>query len=124
VAGSANLDFDLDGMPDWWELEQGLDEKKDNSADDDDLDGITNFEEFVYDTDPKVFNRKPRLKLFKSGAGHMLFFDASVHRRYMIQVSTDLIHWSDHGEEFNQTDTINVELTISGKKFYRLKVYP
>jgi hypothetical protein len=124
VTELVNSDFDSDGMPDWWELEQGLDEKKDNSADDDDLDGMTNLEEFTYDTDPKVFNPKPSLELLKSGAGHVLFFDSSVNRRYAIQTSTDLIVWSDYGEEFNNTDTINLEIIISGKKFYRLKVYP
>jgi hypothetical protein len=50
------IDSDGDGLPDWWEIDNGLDPYDptgDNGADGDlDGDGLTNREEFEYNTDP------------------------------------------------------------------------
>jgi hypothetical protein len=44
-------------MPDWWEIEHGLDPFFAGDADDDpDEDGSTNLEEFIAGTDPNVNN--------------------------------------------------------------------
>ena len=45
-------DADLDGLPDEWELEHGLDPSKNDSLLDRDLDGLVNYEEFEHRTDP------------------------------------------------------------------------
>jgi hypothetical protein len=42
-------DYDGDGMPDWWELEYDIDHLTDDSIDDPDNDGFTNFEEYLGD---------------------------------------------------------------------------
>lgn len=56
--GEANVfdgDDDDDGMPDWWEELHGLEPLNPSDADDDpDMDGLTNLEEFLLETDPHV----------------------------------------------------------------------
>lgn len=46
------LDSDGDGMPDFWEEQQGLDPLTDDADGDPDGDGLTNLQEFKYGTDP------------------------------------------------------------------------
>ena len=55
-----NLDTDGDGLPDWWEIANGLDyldPDGDNGFDGDiDGDGLTNYSEFLIGTDPWAFD--------------------------------------------------------------------
>ncbi|MBN2053990.1 right-handed parallel beta-helix repeat-containing protein, partial [bacterium] len=48
-----NPDSDGDGMPDGWEAENGLNPTTDDAGDDADNDGYTNYEEYMYGTDPQ-----------------------------------------------------------------------
>ena len=84
VSGSANLDTDLDGMPDLWETEKGLDLYNNDAAEDADSDGMTNREEYIFDTNPNVFNKRPSIEFLKSNDGYTLTFNASVNRCYRI----------------------------------------
>ncbi|MHC4717264.1 MAG: NHL repeat-containing protein, partial [Planctomycetota bacterium] len=52
-------DTDADGMPDGWEVAQGLDPLADDAADDLDGDGWTNFEEYRWETDVSDPSSKP-----------------------------------------------------------------
>lgn len=49
-------DTDSDGMPDWWEVANGLNPSVDDSGEDPDNDGLTNLEEYQNGTDPKAFD--------------------------------------------------------------------
>ncbi|MHA2308414.1 MAG: hypothetical protein ACXABJ_03970, partial [Candidatus Heimdallarchaeaceae archaeon] len=47
-------DFDRDGMPDNWEKDNGLNTTVDDSSEDPDGDGLTNLEEYQYNTNPQA----------------------------------------------------------------------
>jgi hypothetical protein len=54
--GTADVDSDGDGMPDWWEKKYGLDPNDpSDAAQDRDGDGYTNLEEYLNGTDPTRF---------------------------------------------------------------------
>jgi len=52
TADDGSPDSDCDRMPDWWELEYGLDPNFDDADGDLDDDGYTNYEEYLNKTDP------------------------------------------------------------------------
>ncbi|MEM7585286.1 MAG: hypothetical protein AAF560_17985 [Acidobacteriota bacterium] len=55
IADVLDFDDDNDGMPDWWEVLNGLDPLDPADADaDPDMDGATNLEEFLAGTDPNL----------------------------------------------------------------------
>ncbi len=54
IGNNADSDDDADGMPDSYEVSNGLNSLLDDAADDPDNDGVTNFEEFENGTDPQV----------------------------------------------------------------------
>jgi hypothetical protein len=68
---SLNTDTDRDGMPDWWEIEFGLNEDKEDAELDRDRDGYTNLEEYLGDdgrpdnddySNPQDASSTPQLK--------------------------------------------------------------
>jgi len=72
LAYSVSSDFDLDGMPDAWEVNNGLDPQLDNSSDDSDKDGYSDFEEYTEGTDPNDPGSNPGVIFgdsFESGTG-------------------------------------------------------
>jgi hypothetical protein len=54
IGNNADPDDDNDRMPDAWEIQYGLDPFVDDASEDADLDGISNLDEFLSDTDPVV----------------------------------------------------------------------
>lgn len=52
LAYSPTSDFDMDGMPDEWEIDNELDPLTDNSEEDADKDGFTDLEEYEAGSDP------------------------------------------------------------------------
>lgn len=50
--GKAYLDFDADGLPDWWEVKYGFNTNFPNGQKDTDQDGLSNLEEYKYGTNP------------------------------------------------------------------------
>jgi hypothetical protein len=55
--GSRTLDSDGDGMPDWWELQYGLNRFVNDAAGDLDGDGVSNLDEFRFGSNPTVQER-------------------------------------------------------------------
>jgi PKD repeat protein len=52
-----SLDSDSDGMPDSWEIANGLDvNDAEDAAEDPDMDGVSNLDEFLGDSDPNGFD--------------------------------------------------------------------
>ena len=54
IGNNADPDDDNDKMPDAWEIQYGLDPFVNDASEDADLDGISNLDEFLTDTDPIV----------------------------------------------------------------------
>lgn len=54
IGDNADVDDDNDQMPDEWELANGLNPLRDDSNEDPDGDSLTNLEEYLRGTDPKV----------------------------------------------------------------------
>lgn len=52
LAYSPTSDYDMDGMPDEWEIDNELDPLSDNSDDDADKDGVTDLDEYLGGSDP------------------------------------------------------------------------
>jgi len=50
---SQAIDTDGDGMPDFWEIDNGLNPNVNDALNDNDGDGLTNIQEYQYHTDPK-----------------------------------------------------------------------
>lgn len=85
--GSSNLaDSDRDGMPDYWELRNGLDPHSAADASlDPDGDGLTNLQEFQAGTDPRAPTSVLRVTLVAAaGGGFNLRFDGVAGRTYSV----------------------------------------
>jgi len=65
-------DGDLDGMPDVWENANGTDDMVDDAADDDDIDGTSNVDEFKTGTDPQSSSSEAE---GANGVNYVLFRD-------------------------------------------------
>lgn len=50
--GKTYLDFDADGLPDWWETKYGFNTSFANGQKDSDDDGLSNLQEYTYGTNP------------------------------------------------------------------------
>ena len=95
--GSSDLiDSDADGMPDTWEVLNGLNPAIDDSASDLDSDGMDNIGEFLFCTDPQDPNDATQLSLFVgAGAATITLSWPSVPgKTYYIETSTNLLDWS------------------------------
>jgi hypothetical protein len=91
---AAPADADEDGMPDWWELANGLDPR--NPADaalDFDGDGLTNLQEYLAGTDPRNSASALRIEsisLSPDGTQVVLVFTAVAERTYTVEACTGL----------------------------------
>jgi hypothetical protein len=83
-------DSDHDGMPDWWEVENGLNSQIPDGQSDLDHDGMSNFAEFIAGTDPNDGQSYLKLEVLTGSSGLTLEFIASPQHSYTIEFSDTL----------------------------------
>lgn len=121
-----DYDTDMDGMPDWWELQYGMDEISLVATNDTDSDGFTNYEEWLADTVPT--NAASFLALGAYTNASQIVFNASTNREYQIQYRLDLADtnesWMAEADWFSGTGAGQNEAVSnsSSNRFYRLRV--
>jgi hypothetical protein len=126
-------DSDGDGLPDDWELANGLDPRNPNGADgaagDPDNDGFTNLEEYLAGTDPRAAGSVLRLSIIDVNSSQgtvVLRFEAVAERSYTLQAASQLPGpgWSAildiATRSTNHTVTIEIPLGEGTGQGYRL----
>ncbi len=134
VVPSANLavtlivttDRDGDGIPDRWELlysgsATGLLPDGDN-----DFDGITNLDEYIFGYNPIVANAPLKIVSVDIGSSVEVEFSTTTNTRlYAIEFSEHLVEWTSLTSPVvgtNGVTTINVPKSGTNTGFYRVKV--
>lgn len=124
-----DFDQDVDGMPDWYEVQYGGDATSMLATDDDDNDGVSNYDEWVADTIPTDSNSFLRVSSYTNTAE--VAFDCSTNRKYQIQFRLDLTDtneaWqAEPGYESWITPTSSTAVepvsTTTSNRFYRIDV--
>ena len=134
AAPGAIVDSDGDGLPDYWEIQNGLDPNNPDGVEGDtgdpDGDGVSNALEFLADLNPNDASdglAAVTPLISKNGATWKLQLRTIPNRRYQIEKSGDLTGWSNAGGSFTVT-TANAAYPWSDpapdptKRFYRARI--
>jgi hypothetical protein len=123
------LDTDADGLPDTWEITNGLNPNgaggENGATGDPDQDGRTNLEEFRAGTDPRNTLSVIKFDSIDVGAGVAFSFRAASNKSYTIQFTPALgsIEWAPltniTARPTNHVVLI-AESTLTSSRFYRL----
>lgn len=90
AAAYYSADFDLDGVPDYWELRYSLDPTTSGDAEADaDQDGMSNRAEFLAGTNPRDFGSALRVRALR-GSNDVVRWDGIGGKRYRVQYETNL----------------------------------
>ncbi|HEY5621164.1 MAG TPA: trypsin-like peptidase domain-containing protein [Pontiella sp.] len=118
-----DYDSDMDGLPDWWEALHGMTE----AGDDPDVDGFTNYEEWVADTDPDDETSFLAITAYTNASS--LTFTSSTNRKYRVLFRTDLADtnelWQTEVSWFAPTNASQAGCSVSsvsGSRFFRVEV--
>ena len=120
-----DYDTDMDGLPDWWELQYGIDETSMVATNDIDGDQFTNYEEWIGDTDPTDIDSFLSLGPYTNAAE--VVFIGSSNREYQIQYRLDLTDtnetWATEVDWFSGSGPAQAEAVSTGSsnRFYRLR---
>ena len=134
IIKQGDSDSDSDGIPDDYEIANGLNRL--NAADaalDSDFDGESNLREFIFATTPGIPDRYAFSTTYNNAAGTAtVTFPTSIGRSYRVMYSHDLLSWqagstavAGTGAAMMWTDDGTVTgslLTGSTKRFYRIEV--
>jgi len=128
---SSTFDSDWDGMPDGWEVENGLDPLTPDASGDADADGQTNYAEYIAGTDPRdsssVFSAS---KMSVETGTIALEWNSAPGKVYRVWHSDDLMTWTVISEEMaaDGERATTVWTTPLGPEerqgYYRVEVLP
>ncbi len=125
-------DSDGDGLPDGWEMSNGLDRLSGtgvNGADGDkDGDGMSNMKEFIAGTvanDSSSFLRIVSVNRLPTGSCQIVWSSVT-GRKYQVWSSTNLINFSTLGGEVTAAGatSTNLDASVGSGKFYKVQVIP
>jgi hypothetical protein len=84
TASGADADLDGDGMPDEWELGNGLNPAVADATGDLDADGLSNLQEYIAGTNPRDLGSSLRLTVVSESGALQLRFSALAGRTYTV----------------------------------------
>lgn len=120
-----NEDQDGDGIPDTWELENGLSVGDDNSIIDTDGDGYTDYEEYIFGYNPQLARVNVWGNMTRSGANMQFTVPSILNRVYFMRYSSDLDLWSSTEPKAGTGGDLEFLIPINdldGRAFYQLVV--
>ena len=129
ITNPNSADTDHDGMPDAWEVVNGINPVDGSDDDQDpDSDGFMNSEEWIADTNPTNGSSYLRIDAFINVTE--IVFGSSTNRQYQVEYRTDL---SDTNELWQAepglecfdavaTQTVKAVSSAGSNRFYRLQV--
>lgn len=122
---SPSADGDSDGMPDGWELLNGLNSAANDAALDSDGDGMSNLQEYISGTNPLSADSVLKTLGFSRGEAHEITWASVPGKSYLIEKSPDLVSWIASGDPvLARGASCTVSLPDDGGEegFYRVKV--
>lgn len=119
----ALIDNDFNQMDDRWEVAHGLTlGDPSNASTDSDGDGFSNYQEYIFGTDPQSPYAFPSVAAL-AGATPVLQFMTASNRLYVIERSLDLKTWQPFGNPIQGTGSvvsIPIDTTDADNGFFRI----
>jgi len=126
--GRSLPDTDGDGLPDWWEIDNGTDRLAPDADRDPDADAQSNFQEYLAGTAPNSATSVFRIAAtFRNETGHLVLrFSGAVNRSYTVYAATNLaapVIWTPLAVVAqNDDDILSITLPVpdGAQHFFRL----
>lgn len=120
-------DTDGDGMPDAWELLNGLNPAVNDAGLDSDGDGVSNLNEYIAGTNPQDPSSVFRTAQLQPDGS--LYWQSVPGRNYTVEQSSDLSTWTpvpgyESVPATGGTTGVNLPLDSAPRRFYRVRLAP